>query len=86
MPRGEFLKKPVEVDEILEAIIGIKKTGRGDIMRRIWIFIKKNGLQGKKNKREIEAGKNAEWLAFTGGKKVISMFDIAKLIKKFIKG
>ncbi|NLI10836.1 MAG: hypothetical protein GX447_08805, partial [Elusimicrobia bacterium] len=55
---------------------------RTEIVKKIWAYIKKNGLQDKKNKRMINAD---EKLSKFFGKKQISMFDLAKLISKHVK-
>jgi len=49
----------------------------------MWAYIKKNGLQDKKNKRMINA--DAKLKPIFGGKSQVSMFDMAKMISKHVK-
>jgi chromatin remodeling complex protein RSC6 len=49
----------------------------------VWAYIKKKGLQDKKNKRNINADENLEDLF--GGKKQITMFQLTSLISKNLK-
>ncbi|MEW5950425.1 MAG: hypothetical protein GX447_02020 [Elusimicrobia bacterium] len=73
---------PVTPDAVLAEIVGAKAMPRTEIVKKIWAYIKKNGLQDKKNKRMINAD---EKLSKFFGKKQISMFDLAKLISKHVK-
>ena len=50
--------KPVQPNEKLAAIIGNKPMPRTEVTKKLWAYIKKNGLQDAKNKRMINA--NAE--------------------------
>jgi chromatin remodeling complex protein RSC6 len=51
--------------------------------KKLWDYIKKNGLQDKKNKRQINADDNLK--AVFGGKKQVSMFEMTKLVSKHVK-
>ena len=83
-PNPEFMK-PVQPDETLAAIIGKKPLPRTQITKKLWAYIKKNGLQDKKNKRMINAGKDAKMKKFCGNKKQVSMFELPKFVKKHVK-
>ncbi|MFZ5973118.1 MAG: SWIB/MDM2 domain-containing protein [Bacteroidota bacterium] len=67
----------------LAAVIGNKAVPRTEIIKKIWDYIKKNKLQDAKNKRMINA--DAKLLALFGGKKQVSMFDLAKIVSKHVK-
>ncbi len=67
----------------LAAVIGNKPVPRTEIIKKIWDYIKKNKLQDAKNKRMINA--DAKLLALFGGKKQVSMFDLAKIVSKHVK-
>ena len=56
---------------------------RTEIVKKLWAYIKKNGLQDKKNKRMINADEKLS--KFFGGKKQVSMFELAKFIGKHAK-
>ncbi|MFO1483315.1 MAG: SWIB/MDM2 domain-containing protein [Verrucomicrobiaceae bacterium] len=76
------LMKPVQPDAVLGAIVGNKPAPRGQITKKLWDYIKKNGLQDTKNKRNINAD-DALKVVF-GGKKTVSMFEMTKLVSKHI--
>lgn len=67
----------------LAAVIGNKAIPRTEIIKKIWDYIKKNKLQDSKNRRMINA--DEKLLALFGGKKQISMFDLAKIVSKHVK-
>src|ERR1043166_6806179 len=80
-PNAAFMA-PLTVSPALGEIIGTKPMPRTEIVKRIWDYIKKNGLQDKKNRRMINAdGK----LRPIFGKEQISMFDLAKIVGKNVK-
>ena len=55
---------------------------RTEIVKKIWDYIKKNGLQDKKNRRMINAD---EKLKPIFGKSQISMFELAKIVNNQVK-
>jgi chromatin remodeling complex protein RSC6 len=67
----------------LAAVVGNKPLPRTEIIKKIWDYIKKQKLQDSKNKRMINA--DEKLLALFGGKKQISMFDLAKIVSKHVK-
>jgi chromatin remodeling complex protein RSC6 len=74
---------PITPDTVLSEIIGTKPVPRTEIVKKLWAYIKKNNLQDKKNKRNINA--DEKLLKFFGGKKQVTMFDLAKFISKHAK-
>jgi chromatin remodeling complex protein RSC6 len=76
------LMKPVQPDAILGAVVGTKPAPRGQITKKLWDYIKKNGLQDAKNKRNINADDALK--AVFGGKKTVTMFEMTKLVSKHI--
>jgi chromatin remodeling complex protein RSC6 len=66
----------------LAAIIGDKPVSRGGLMKGIWKYIKKHGLQNPKDKREILC--DAKMKAVIGAPK-INMFKMTKLLGKHLK-
>ncbi|MBI4395772.1 MAG: SWIB/MDM2 domain-containing protein [Elusimicrobia bacterium] len=70
--------KPVQPDAALAAIVGDKPLPRTEITKKIWDYIKKNGLQDTKNRRNINA--DSLLTPIFGGKKQVSMFEMTKLI------
>jgi len=72
--------KPVTPNEKLAAVVGSKPLPRTELTKKLWAYIKKNGLQDKKNKRMINADDALK--AVFGGKSQVSMFDMTKLVSK----
>lgn len=78
-PNAAFMK-PVTPNEKLAAVVGAKPLPRTELTKKLWAYIKKNGLQDKKNKRMINADDALK--AVFGGKAQVSMFDMTKLVSK----
>ncbi|MFN0077030.1 MAG: SWIB/MDM2 domain-containing protein [Prosthecobacter sp.] len=76
------LMKPVQPDAILAVVVGSKPAPRGQITKKLWDYIKKNGLQDAKNKRNINADDALK--AVFGGKKQVTMFEMTKLVSNHI--
>ena len=76
------LMKPVQPDEVLAVIVGSAPLPRGQITKKLWDYIKKNGLQDAKNKRQINADDALK--AVFGGKKSVTMFEMTKLVSAHI--
>jgi len=74
---------PVTPNDTLGEIIGAKPVPRTEIVKKIWVYIKKNKLQDSKNKRMINA--DEKLLKLFAGKKQVSMFDLAGIIGKNVK-
>ena len=56
---------------------------RTEITKKLWKYIKKNGLQDSKNRRMINADDKLK--AVFGGKGQVSMFEMTKLVSKHVK-
>ncbi len=69
--------------EALAAVIGNKPAARTEIIKKIWDYIKANGLQDSVNKRMINA--DAKLKVVFGGKDQISMFELAKVVNNHVK-
>lgn len=80
MPRkaNPALLKPMNVSAQLAAVIGPGPLPRGQVMKKLWEYIKMNNLQNPANKRNIMA--DAKLMPLFGGKKEISMFEMTKLV------
>ena len=81
-PNAAFMK-PVQPDAVLSAVVGSKPLPRTELTKKLWQYIKKNGLQDKKNRRNINADDALK--AVFGGKKTVSMFEMTKLVSKHVK-
>ena len=76
------LMKPMTPSATLAEIVGAKAQPRGQITKGIWAYIKKNGLQDQKNKRQINADEKLKKVF--GGKASVNMFEMTKLVSKHI--
>jgi chromatin remodeling complex protein RSC6 len=76
------LMKAVTPSALLAEIVGPKAIPRGQIIKKLWEYIKKFGLQDKINKRLINADDKLKKIF--GGKSVVNMFEMTKLVSKHI--
>jgi chromatin remodeling complex protein RSC6 len=74
--------KPVTPDAALAAVVGSKPLPRTELTKKLWDYIKKNGLQDKKDKKQINA--DASLKVVFGGKSKVSMFEMTKLVSKHV--
>ena len=74
---------PLTPSAELAAVVGATPLPRTEIVKKMWEYIKKNGLQDQKNKRMINS--DAKLAPIFEGKKQISMFDMSKYISKNVK-
>ncbi|HTM03956.1 MAG TPA: SWIB/MDM2 domain-containing protein [Vicinamibacterales bacterium] len=74
---------PVTPDSALAAVVGDRPMPRTEITKRLWAYIKKNGLQDQKNRRMIKA--DASLKTVFGGKAAVNMFEMTKLVNKHVK-
>ncbi len=74
--------KPVTPDAALAPIVGSKPLPRTELTKKLWLYIKKHGLQDSKNRRNINA--DAALKVVFGGKAQVSMFDMTKLVSKHV--
>jgi chromatin remodeling complex protein RSC6 len=66
----------------LAAVVGDKPLPRTEVVKKLWAYIKKHGLQDQKNKRQINADDKLKKVF--GGKASVSMFDMTKLVSKHL--
>jgi len=74
--------KPLTPSESLAKVTGATALPRSEVAKKLWAYIKKNGLQDKANKRMINAD-DALRTVF-GGKKQVSMFEMTALVSKHL--
>jgi len=72
-----------QANAVLSAVVGAKAMPRTEVTKKLWAYIKKNGLQDKKNKRNINS--DAALKAVFGGKNTVNMFEMTKLVSKHLK-
>jgi chromatin remodeling complex protein RSC6 len=81
-PNAAFMK-PVTPSPALAEVIGSKPVPRTEVTKKLWAYIKKNGLQDAKNRRMIKA--DAALKPVFGGKAAVNMFEMTKLVGKHLK-
>ena len=81
-PSAAFMK-PMQPSSQLAAVVGSSAIPRTEVTKKLWIYIKKNGLQDSKNKRNINADPALKKVF--GGKGTVSMFEMTKLVGKHLK-
>jgi len=81
-PTNSAFMKPMQVSEELAAVVGKGPMPRSEVVKKLWVYIKKNNLQDPVNKRNIN-GDEALKKVF-GGKATVSMFEMTKLVSKHL--
>ena len=81
-PNAAFMR-PVTPSSMLAEVVGAKPMPRTEVTKKLWAYIKKNGLQDKKNRRMINADDSLK--AVFGGKSSVNMFAMTKLVSKHLK-
>ena len=74
--------KPMTVSADLAAVVGKGPMPRSEVVKALWVYIKKNDLQDPKNKRNING--DAALTKVFGGKKMVNMFEMTKLVSKHL--
>ena len=81
-PNPAFMK-PMQPSDKLGMVVGNNPMPRSEITKKVWAYIKKQGLQDSKNRRMINADDKLG--PVFGGKKQVSMFEMTKLVNKHLK-
>jgi len=81
-PNAAFMK-PMTPTATLAAVIGGSPMPRTEVTKKLWAYIKRNGLQDSKNRRNINADDKLQDVF--GGKKQVSMFEMTKLVSRHLK-
>jgi len=74
--------KPLTPSAQLSEVVGTKAIPRTEVVKKLWVYIKKHGLQDSKNRRMINADENLK--PIFGGKKQVSMFEMTKYVSKHL--
>ena len=74
--------KPMRPSAALGAVIGNKNMPRTEVTKKLWQYIKRNGLQDKRQRTMINA--DAKLKAVFGGKSKVTMFEMTKLVSKHL--
>ncbi|MEK7190477.1 MAG: SWIB/MDM2 domain-containing protein [Patescibacteria group bacterium] len=74
--------KPMKISAELAEVVGKGPMPRSEVVKKLWVYLKKNNLQDSKNKRNINADANLKKVF--GGKSVVNMFEMTKLVSKHL--
>lgn len=69
---------PVTPDATLAAVVGSAPLPRTELTKKLWVYIKKNNLQDKTKRTQINADDKLK--AVFNGKSKVSMFEMTKLV------
>jgi len=81
-PNPAFMK-PMQPSAALGLVVGASAMPRTEVTKKLWQYIKRNGLQDQKERRMINADEKLK--AVFGGKGKVSMFEMTKLVNKHLK-
>ena len=73
--------KPMKISSELALVVGAGPMPRSEVVKAIWIYIKKHDLQNPKNKRNIIADAKLKPIF---GKDEVTMFEMTKLVSKHL--
>ena len=80
---GKGLAAEVTPSSDLAAVVGSQPMPRSEVTKKVWDYIKANGLQDQTNKRMINADDKLRTIF--GGKDQVSMFEMTALVNKHLK-
>ena len=81
-PNAAFMR-PMQLDAALSAVVGSTPIPRTEVTKKLWGYIKRNGLQDKSNRRMINADDKLK--PVFGGRSQVSMFEMTKLVSNHLK-
>ena len=74
--------KPMTISGDLAKVVGNGPMPRSEVVKKLWVYIKKNNLQDSKNRRNINGDENLKKVF--GGKGVVNMFEMTKLVSEHL--
>ncbi len=80
-PNSAFMK-PLTVSPELAEVVGKGPMPRSEVVKKLWVYIKKHNLQDPQNKRNINSDENLKKVF--GGKSMVNMFEMTKLVSKHL--
>ncbi len=81
-PNPAFMK-PMTPSSTLAAVVGSSPMPRTEVTKKLWVYIKRNGLQDSVNRRMINADDNLRQVF--GGRRQVSMFEMTKLVNAHLR-
>ena len=80
-PSAAFMK-PVQPSDALSEVVGSKAIPRTEVTKKLWAYIKRNGLQDKTNRRNINA--DAALKRVFGGRATVNMFEMTRMVSQHL--
>jgi chromatin remodeling complex protein RSC6 len=80
--KANALQQSLQPSAELAAVVGPEPVARGEVVRKMWEYIKSNNLQNPENRREIMADDKLRGIF---GKDRVSMFEMNKHIARHLK-
>jgi len=83
-PEGQkpnALQKLLQPSKELAAVVGAEPLPRGEVVSKVWDYIKKHDLQNPENRREILADDKLEAVF---GKETVTMFEMNKYLTQHL--
>ena len=74
--------KPMTISDELAVVVGKGPMPRSEVVKKLWVYIKGKNLQDPNNRRNIVADANLKKVF--GGKEVVNMFEMTKLVSKHL--
>jgi chromatin remodeling complex protein RSC6 len=81
-PNPAFMKA-MNPSSALAAVVGSSAMPRTEVTKKLWAYIKRNGLQDKNNRRMINADDKLK--SVFSGRSQVSMFEMTKLVNNHLK-
>ena len=79
--KGNALQRPLQPSEALAAVVGPEPLSRGEVVSKVWEYIKSHNLQNPENRREILAD---DKLKSVFGKDKVAMFEMNKHLARHL--
>ncbi len=79
--RPNALQRPLKPSKELAAVVGPGPLPRGEVVSKVWEYIKANGLQNPADRREILADDKLEAVF---GKRRVTMFEMNKHLARHL--
>ncbi|HEU4799061.1 MAG TPA: SWIB/MDM2 domain-containing protein [Gemmatimonadales bacterium] len=79
-PSAAFMKA-MKPSAALAEVVGSKPLPRTEVTKKLWAYIKKNGLQDKKNRRNVNADAKLRPIF---RKDQVTMFEMTKLVSRHL--
>lgn len=80
--KANALQKPLQPSEELAAVVGPGPLPRGQVVSKMWDYIRSHNLQNPENRREILAD---DKLQKVFGKDKVTMFEMNKHLAQHLK-